>query len=76
MTTSIIDALQHAVDKCAELSAENKEIKSEIAGLAWANFRLRTQNEELRTALLRSAERTNQATIAAATYKEEVPHAS
>lgn len=59
-----------------ELQAENKELRAEIASTVWKNFRLRTQNEELRTALLRSAERTNQATIAAATYKESVHHAS
>lgn len=59
-----------------ELQAEIKELKSELVVFAWANFRLRTQNEELRTALLRSAERTNQAAIAAATYKEGVHHAS
>lgn len=59
-----------------ELEAENKELRSEILEVRWANFRLRTQLGEMRTALLRSAERTNQAAIAAATYKESVHHAS
>lgn len=59
-----------------QLQAENAELRKKVYEVAWKNLGLQMQNEELRVQLLKSAERTNQAAIAAATYKEGVHHAS
>lgn len=66
-----------------DLQMENGALREEIRqlyelnkDLRFRNIGLRTQNDDLRKALLQSAARTNQATIAAATYKEAVHHAS
>lgn len=85
--TKTYEELQAQLDECLEENFALHTAKSELHTkldarrtecheLYLLNHGLRTQNEELRVRLLESSKRTNQAAIAAATYKEGVHHAS